>query len=705
MKIQPVVKAVILVSVLVGMLHGCASMPPGHQGSVEVAAARSIEAGVAKAQVGALGRSINEQNIWLSRRWIEIDQALDNNDTSRASELIDQLALVDSSNPRLKGAKLSLQSKLQQIKLDEAKREYAKQQPTQASISAPMNAEVDIAIGKKLPVLEFRDAPLRAVMETLGRLGALNFIFDKDVRTDTRVSISFKEASIKEVLRAILITQQLDFKALNSNSVVIFPNSAQKIRDYVDLQSRSFFLDNIDVKQAQVLIRTLVKTRDIFIDEKLNLLVMKDSPAAIRYAEQLLESVDQAEPEVVLDVQVLEVSATKTREIGLRLPSTAQLGLPAAAGTATELTRGTWAQQIVSVASPSISASLKASLGDANILSNPSIRVKNREKARIHIGEKLPVFTSIFNSTGVAGGAGNAFSTQVTLLEVGLKLDVEPLIHMSKDVEIKLALEVSNVLEKVSGPAQSVAYRVGTRNAVTNLRLRDGETQILAGLIRDDERRSANGVPGLFELPVLGRLFGQHTEEKDKTEIILLITPRVVRHINAPLIAQGPLVAGTEGAVGAAPLRMSDRASIAFSSVAATGTRILPGRPSPSASTTEPPPSASPELKGPATLSLKLEGPSSVKSGAEFEVSLVRTAGLPLFDAVVEVSLKGEGASFADGTTGTTLIGFASAQTTLRVKAGAAGSDIQILVTGAKGAAGDLALDSGPHQIQMKVAP
>jgi general secretion pathway protein D len=403
---------------------------------------------------------------------------------------------------------------------------------------------------------------------------------------------------------------------------------------------------------------------------------------------------------VMLDVQVLEVSSSKTREIGLKLPSTAQLGLPATTAPAVELTRSNWAQQIVSVASPSITASLRATLGDANLLSNPSIRVKNREKARIHIGEKLPVFTSIFNSTGVAGGAGNAFSTQVTLLEVGLKLDVEPVIHMSKDVEIKLTLEVSNVIEKVSGPAQSVGYRVGTRNAVTNLRLRDGETQILAGLIRDDQRQSINGVPGLAELPILGRLFGPVTDEKDKTEIILLITPRVVRAISAPMIARAAFAAGTEGAIGVPPLRMNDSAVVSLLTTSGgTG-----GRPSGGVATPRiEPVSAPPNV--PATISLSLAGPNLVKANSEFEVLLVRNTGPANFDVQVDVSLTGTGASFSDGTSGAKMVNLSGEQSAVRVKAGAPGSQISISVAGVKGPNGDITLDGNPQAIQVKVEP
>jgi general secretion pathway protein D len=678
----------------IASIVGCAYNPKPFKDEIKRVGA--LEGVIGKTETAPLGRALTEQNIWLAKRWMEIDQALDSNNTTLASELIDQIAKVDVSNPRLKGARLSLQEKLM----------LASKPSSPQTMPPPIDADIDIAVGKKLPVLEFRDAPLRAVMESLGRIGAINFVFDKDVRTDTRVSVSFKDATIKDALKAILITQQLDYKALNRNSLVVFPSTAQKIRDYVDLQSRSFFLDNIDAKQAQTLIRTLVKTKDIFIDEKLNLLVMKDSPSAIRYAELLIESVDQAEPEVVLDVQVLEISTSKSREIGLKLPSAAQLALPSSVPAGTALVRENWAQQIVSITSPSITATLNATLGDANLLSNPSIRVKNREKARIHIGEKLPVFTSNFNSSSTAGTTGNAFSTQVTLLEVGLKLDVEPIIHMSRDVEIKLALEVSNVIERVIGPAQSVGYRVGTRNAVTSLRLRDGETQILGGLIRDDDRQSVTGVPGLIELPILGRLFGPTTDVKEKTEIILLITPRVVRAISAPLIARSALASGTEGAVGVAPLRMSESAVIAIDSTGGAfgGAERTGGRPGARSSLSSVAAVPSP-IAVPTTISLSVAGPRVVKPNTEFEVLVVRNPEQSTDDAVLAVSLSGQGATFADGKTGSSSVNLGAEQTAVRMKAGAAGTEIRVTVTSASGPSGSLTIDGSPSTHVVKVEP
>jgi len=180
------------------------------------------------------------------------------------------------------------------------------------------------------------------------------------------------------------------------------------------------------------------------------------------------------------------------------------------------------------------------------LLANPRIRVINREKAKIHIGDKLPVFTT--TSTANVGVAAS-----VSYLDVGLKLEVEPTVHLDENVEMKVGLEVSSIVKEVAGPSSSLAYQIGTRSATTVLRLRDGETQILAGLINDEERSSANRLPGLGDMPLIGRLFSSQSDSHNKTEIVLLITPRVIRNVSPPEASAPAVIAGTEMAVGVAP--------------------------------------------------------------------------------------------------------------------------------------------------------
>lgn len=417
--------------------------------------------------------------------------------------------------------------------------------------------------------LEFRDTPLKTVFEVIARSSGLNFVFDKDVKAETKVTIFVRNTGIDDVMQLILTTNQLQRKLLNENSVLIYPNTPAKAKDYQDLVTRSFFLANADVKQAQALIRSLVKTKDIFVDEKLNLLVMKDTPAAVKLAEQLLESLDMAEPEVMLDVEVLEMTRSKLQELGLRFPdqigygllqpnTSSSIAINGAIQTSTNLggalavgnidLRNT-AGLTSFVSNPALTLNLKSQSGDGNILANPRIRVKNREKAKIHIGDKLPVFTT--TSTANVGVAAS-----VSYLDVGLKLDVEPNVYLDDEVSIKVGLEVSSIVKEVIGPANSLAYQIGTRSASTVLRLKNGETQVLAGLISDEERSSANRLPGLGEVPVLGRLFSSQRDNSSKTEIVLLITPRIIRNLNRPLGASFNLPAGSESNVGAPTLQV-----------------------------------------------------------------------------------------------------------------------------------------------------
>jgi general secretion pathway protein D len=405
--------------------------------------------------------------------------------------------------------------------------------------------------------LSFRDAPLRVVFEALSQAAGLNFVFDSDVRDDALVSLVVREATVDEVIRLIAATQQIERKLLNANSVLIYPATPAKQRDYQELVSRSFYLAHADVKQAEVLLRQLVKVRDVFIDEKLNLVVIKDTPAAVHLAERLIASLDVAEAEVMLELEVLEVSRSKLRELGLEFPDQVGYGLlqggasgPLVAGNVS-LRSGTGLVPFVS--NPAAVLRLRLEDGDTNLLANPRIRVKNRAEARIHIGQRVPVFTT--TSTANVG-----VSASVSYLDVGLKLDVEPSVTLDDEVAIRLALEVSSIVREVPGPEGSLAYELGTRSASTTLRLQNGETQVLAGLINDEERRTARRVPGLGELPVIGRLFSVPREASVQTEIVLLITPRIIRNVVPPVFTRDPLPAGTEASIGAEVLRIGPTA-------------------------------------------------------------------------------------------------------------------------------------------------
>ena len=374
--------------------------------------------------------------------------------------------------------------------------------------------------------LEFRDANLKTIFEVLSQVAGLNFIFDKDLRPDMKATIFVRDVRIEDAVALLLQQNQLHQKVVNENTLLIYPDSPQKLKDYQELVMRTFYLTSIDANTALNMIKTMLKTRDVFVDERLNTLTMRDSEDAVRMAEKLLQSQDQSNPEVVLEVEVMEVARQRILELGLQWPNTFGV-LNSAGGDVTVLDqlKGITSSRIS--ISPSPQAKINAQDNDINTLASPVIRVSNREQARIHIGQRVP----IISATAVPSTQGPVITESVTYLDVGLKLEVQPTVHLNNEVAIKIALEVSNATPLQPTRQGTIPVQVDTRNAQTTLRLHDGETQILAGLVRNDHGATGNKIPGLGDIPWLGRLFGSNKDTVGQSELVLSITPRIVRNL------------------------------------------------------------------------------------------------------------------------------------------------------------------------------
>lgn len=405
---------------------------------------------------------------------------------------------------------------------------------------------------KKPVTLEFRDANVKMVFEALSRTNGINFIFDKDIRHDSNITIFVKNVTVDDAIDLILSQSQLSKKVLNENTVFIYPNNPAKTKEYQEQIIKTLYLTNVDPKHAMEMLKVVLNAKTLFVDEKANLVIMRDIPETVRMAEKLIAAMDLPEPEVMMEVEVLEIKRSRLMELGIDFPNQASLstssGSSAPPLTVQGLRDSTFSGLYVSHLTATIN--LKKEDSDVNVLASPRIRARNKEKAKIMIGDRVPVITS----SAVLVGTASQQTTNVQYLEVGLKLEVEPTIHLDNDVAIKLNLEVSSIVNEITTVPGTVAYQIGTRNATTLLRLKDGETQILAGLISDDERKTANKVPGLGDLPLLGRLFSSHKDDSNKTEIILSITPRLIRSLNRPEAKITEFWYGTEASVRSKPL-------------------------------------------------------------------------------------------------------------------------------------------------------
>ena len=520
---------------------------------------------------------------------IQAEQAKLADDNDAALRFYDRILSMAPDNAVAENGKLQISREtLQRNKLEKAKaligakqidaaqksiREVLIENPLQAS-ALVLQAQIDsltpqtaLAPPKLKPAfdkpvsLELRDANIKVVFEALSRATGINFILDKDIKPDTKATIFIKKARIEDAIEMVLSSNGLKKKVLTENTAFVYPNTLVKLKDYQDLVIRSFYFTNTSAKQVAVLLKSMLKTKDIFVDDRLNMLVMRDTPEVIKIAEKLVAANDLEDPEVMLEIEVLEVSRSRLQELGIEYPSRIALNSLIPITTVTSgAGAGVIASSTVNSAtqltlegllntkknrfdvSPNPAVNFRKINGDVNLLSNPRIRVKNNEKARILVGDKVPIITT--TSTANVG-----ISENVQYVDVGLKLDVEPRITLDDFVNIKIGLEVSSLGERTITRNGATVFTIGTRNANTVLRLKNGETQVLAGLILDDERKNASKVPGLGDIPLLGRLFSNQEDRKSKTEIVLAITPRIIVNISQPKSEISEYWSGTENVI------------------------------------------------------------------------------------------------------------------------------------------------------------
>lgn len=457
-----------------------------------------------------------------AERLARVEELVRKNDLAGAERKLDQILLEAPGNRNA----LALQAKI------------AERQRRAAPLTPELGPEF-----RKVISLEFREASLKSVFDAVWSASGVNFILDRDVRNDAKVSIFVHDVTVLEAVDALLVTQQLAKKVVSTKTLLIYPKTPQKVSEYQDLVVRNFFLAHADAKQVQLLLKTILKTKDVYIDEKRNLVVIRDSQEGVDLAEKLIRAHDQADPEVMLALDVIEIKRSKLNELGVSFANQIALGVIGSPLTLQALKDLNSTGISVGFGGAGTGAGTLATLnltkneGDTRLLANPRIRVRNREKAKIHIGDRLPVVTTAVSTV-------STFSSQtVNYLDVGLKLEVEPQVMLDDDVIIKLNLEVSSATQSKVNPT---FYDVGTRNTTTTLTIRDGETQILAGLIRDDESESTSKLPGLGDLPIVGRLFSNEKRTQDKNEIILAITPRIIRNLTRPSAELAEYGAGTE---------------------------------------------------------------------------------------------------------------------------------------------------------------
>ena len=477
--------------------------------------------------------------------------------------------------------------------------------------------------------LQFRDAPTKMVFEVLARQTGINFVLDKDVKSDAKTTIFVQEVPIEEAIDLVLDQNNLARQILSSNMVLIYPNTPAKQKDYQEQIVHTFYLTNAVPKDVEAMLKSMLGAKTLFVDERTSVVVMRDTPEAVRMAEKLVASIDVPEPEVLIEVEVLEIARSKLLNLGITPPGSFTASASPVSG-AKGLVLSDLSHQsanTIGISSVSVTANALQTVGDTNTLASPRIRARNKEKAKILIGSRVPVITS---STALLSN-GTANSSSVQYLDVGLTLEVQPTVYLDGDVAIKVGLEVSSITNTVVVQGTQ-AYTIGTRNANTLLRLKDGETQILAGLIQDSDTRNAAGIPGLSQIPIVGRLFGSHNSDREKNEIVLSITPRIIRTQARPASDATEFWYGTETRSRSTPFASvafdtgpasASGGSVSGAGIPTAGPRASVAQPIVPAAPVSSPPSPPAAPAGPPPHpTVTVDGPGETAVGQEFDVTV-----------------------------------------------------------------------------------
>jgi len=425
---------------------------------------------------------------------------------------------------------------------------------------AEIEPEDALTLASDKPItLNFKNTNIKDVFEFLSRLSGINILFDEEVKAQP-VTVFVKDVSFQYALNLLLSTNKLFMKKISADTIIIVPKSKGKLDQYQDLMVKTFYISNAKSKEVVNLVRSMLDVKKIYVNDIQNSITVRDTPEKIKLVEKVIAANDLKEAEVILDVEILELSRTNSLKYGwnftpgLTAGATVQsinppTGVTTPAGSIALNELSNLSRNNVFITLPGVVVNLIKQDSDAQTLANPRIRVLNNKQAKFHIGDKIPVQTSTVQSTAVA-----AVTSTFEYKDVGIKLNIEPTVHLNNTVTLKMTMEVSTLGQPLDFGNGQKQYTFGTRNTETLVNLRDGETVIIGGLIQDQDRKTKIKVPILGDIPIVGKLFSSTDDEAIKTDILMSITPNIVRNMELPDKDTQVFWSGTEEAYATTPL-------------------------------------------------------------------------------------------------------------------------------------------------------
>jgi general secretion pathway protein D len=433
-----------------------------------------------------------------------------------------------------------------------AELEQMKREAREAKVKPPV---LDPTSKEPVTLVFPKPKPVKEIYDAIGKAYGFNVIFDPKLKDD-RIPIELRDVTSERALEIVMQAAGHFYKVLDPKTIVVAEDNPQNRRDYEDLVIKTFFLSNADVKEVDKLLRSLIEARRLSTNEQLNAITLRDTADKVAIAEKLITVNDKAKAEVLVDVELLEYDTAGQSEIGMSLSTysfilgvdTAVTSPDAPEGTSFLDDLSNISRENVFVNVPSVTINLIKSSGKASVLAQPQLRITEGEKASLHLGERVPIPVTSFNTSNTVGGNVVPI-TSFQYQDIGIKIEVEPRVHHNREVTLKLTVEVSQLGDTVPvGPNQE-AVTIGTRTITSVIRLASGETSLLAGLIRKDQTQGSQEIPLLSDIPVVGRLFTNVKQQTRTTDLVLTLTPHIIRFPDIEQEDLAPVWVGTESRI------------------------------------------------------------------------------------------------------------------------------------------------------------
>ncbi|MGC2472731.1 MAG: cohesin domain-containing protein [Candidatus Sulfotelmatobacter sp.] len=427
------------------------------------------------------------------------------------------------------------------------------------------------AISNTPIAVKFASEKSDTVYRTIGQLAGINVLFDPDY-TPRPIRVELNGVTLEDALQIIALESKTFWRPVTSNTIFVATDNPAKRKELEQSVLKTFYLTNLSQPtELQDVVNAIRAVLDVQRVQQLlsqNALVVRGTPDQIALAEKLVEDLDKARPEVVIDIAIMQVSKDKSRTLGFNPPTSATVQLQdnintttTTTGTTTSGTGGTVSSSTgtqginlntlgnlnatnfqVTIPAANLSAVMSAS--DTKLIQNPQIRALDGQKASLKIGDRVPVATGSFQP-GIGGvGINPLVNTQFQYLDVGVNIDITPRVHANGEVTLKISMDVSAVTgqSNIGGISQPI---IGQRKIEHEIRLKDGEANLLGGIMEDQQTKQLSGIPGLAQIPILRYLFGQTTQDHSENQIVFAIVPHVIRGSDVNEMNQRAIDIGT----------------------------------------------------------------------------------------------------------------------------------------------------------------